>query len=208
MTDFTNGNQYFSQIVNQAEQIPLLNAAKAIVPTINTQLVSSGFIWATNDPSLTSKKLYSIVGNSPNTFSTLASGVAQFLNINPNQPSSIENDGTVLVLPPGAKIVGAYAIDNGYVGGLLDIGMVQITGSIPTPHLDDFFGGLTQATVNAGGIVAAIPEITATSALGDQGDQPMFTPTVPSTGVTGVTVTSGSNVTASSGLTVTIYYVL
>lgn len=208
MVEPTNGNQYFSQIINDATQIPILNVARALVPTINTQLVSAGFMWTSNDPSLTGKKLYSVTGNSSNTFGSLASGVAQFLNVDPNQPASIENDGTLLVLPPGAKVIGAYAFDSGYVGGTLDIGLVEITGGVPTPNIDDIFGGLLQATVNVGAIVAAVPELTATSKIGDEGDSPLFIPTVPTTGVTGVTVTPGANVTASSGLVVTIHYLI
>lgn len=208
MTEPIAGNQYFSQVINQAEQIPFMNVGRSIIPTINTSLIKSNFIWTSNSPTLLGKKLYSITGNSSSSFNGLGASNAQFLNINPNQPSSIENDGSVLILPRGAIIVGAYAIDSAYVGGTIDIGMVKVNGTIPIAHIDDIFGGLSQATVNVGGLVAAIPEITGASAIGNSGDTQPSTLTVSNTDDTGITVTVSSVVTSSNGLVVTVYYLL
>lgn len=204
MTEPVNGNQYYSQIITQAEQIRLLSAGQTIIPTVNTELVKSNFVWTSNNPTLASKKLYSTTGSSSSTFGTLLSGSSQFLNVGPNLAASTAN---ALLLPPGATIVSAFAQDVGYVGGALSIGTKAVTNSPPSSS-NNIFGGLTQAIVNQGGLVAAIPELTATSRFGDTGDVPLATISISNIGLTGITVTPAANITATNGLFVTMYYLL
>lgn len=206
--DPLNGNQHYSGLITDTSQISKINIGKVTCPPLNSGLVTSDFLWVNSDPSFLNKKLYSLTGNSSTSFVGLGADTAQFLNANPGEQASIAIGGPQVVIPPGATVVGAYAVDNGYTGDLLDIGFTKITGSTPSAHLDNIFSGLTQVTVNAGGIVVAIPSITGDSDLGSAGDTPIFTSTVSTTGTTGITVTSAAEVTASTGLSVTVYYLL
>ena len=204
--DPLNGNQYFGSVITEASQIPLIAIGNATCSPLNSGLVTSNFLWVNNNPVFSNKKLYSLTCNSSTTFCGLAADVPQFLNKNPGDQASIEVGGPQAVVPAGATIVGAYAVDTGYAGGVLDIGLVQIAGSTPVAHASNIFAGLEEATVNDGGIVVAMPPITGDSDLGSVGDTPLTTVTVGTTGITGVTVTSDANITASTGLKIQIYY--
>lgn len=204
----TNGNQYFSKVIDVASSTQHASVTRIITPVLLTELVNTKFIWTTGNPTLLNKKLYSVSCFSSTSFSSLPADNAQFLNYQPNQPNTRRNNGIPVVLPPGAIIVGAYAVDNGYAGGQLDIGLTPITGGTVFPHNDDIFAGLTQANVNVGAYIVSTPPITDDSVLGGAGNTPVASPTVPSNQVTGIAVTPADDVTASTGLNVVVYFLI
>lgn len=206
--DPLNGNQYFSNVITETNQIPIIAIGEATCSYVNSGLVTSNFLWVNNNPVFSNKKLYSLTCNSSTTFNGLVADTPQFLNKNPGEQADIEIGGPQAVVPAGATVVGAYAVDAGYAGGVLDIGLVPITGSTPPAHTSTIFAGLEEATVNDGGIVVAMPPITGDSDLGSVGDTPLTTITVGTTSITGITVTSDANITASTGLKVQIYYLI
>ena len=200
------GNQGFSGVNTNSSQIPRLNAAKAYIPNLSAQTINGNYFWLSN---LTGKKLFKLTGNSSSTFGTLSDGQVQFLNAQPNQPASLTAAGGVLVIPPGAVIIAAYVLDKGLTGTTsLNIGTRAITGSAPAVSTNLFDTALAADIVVDGLVVSSQPVLSADSALGNPGinARGSTSVTVPLTGTTGIVVSPNDSVTATGGLTVTIYY--
>jgi hypothetical protein len=201
------GNENFKTIVNQARQIQTANISSCIIQNLSVENIKSQYIW--NDPSPANvEKLLSVIGHSSSSYSSMASGDSQFLNINPGQPSATTVAGGILTLPPNATIVGAYAIDATLAGAVaLLIGTDKVTGSAATSS-NNILATLT-ASLNTGTQVTAQTSL-ATAGLGTAGIQPVTgSIQVPSDGTTGVSYTViGGPITATSGLKVTIFYLL
>lgn len=201
------GNQNFTGISSLASQLQTANITNLTTQSLSNQLINSNFIWINSGG--ISKKLYSVTGNSSNSFDTLTVGTAQFLNTSPDKPASITVSGGLLVIPPGATIIAAYALDKGLFGtDSLDIGTGTITNSAPITS-NNIFNAADRIDVRAGVYVSSQPVYNANSTLGGPGiiATGSSTISVPTTGSTGITVTPNTtDITSSTGLTVTIYY--
>jgi len=201
------GNENYRGISSLATQIQNANIVNLVGSSLENQLINSNYIWVV--PGGTNKKLYSVVGNSSSSFDSLSAGTAQFLNTSPKQPAAISVNGGLLVLPKGATIVAAYALDSGLFGTTsLDIGTSPITGGTPSTS-GDLFTGATLTDIKAGVYVSSQIVYDINSRMGSPGV--LATGTTPvsvsNTGSTGITVTPNvTDIASSTGLSVTIYY--
>lgn len=201
------GNEGYTGITSSATQIQRADIVNLVTGNLENQLVNSNYIWLV--PGGSSKKLYSVTGNSSLSFNTLTDGSPQFLNALPNQPASITVSGGVLTIPKSATIVAAYARDSGLVGPTsLDIGTCAITGGAPLVS-GDLFTTAATTDVRAGVYVSSQVVYDVNSRMASPGVAATGTTqvSVSGTGSTGITVTpNGFDVTGSLGLTVTVYY--
>lgn len=199
-----NGNQNFEGISAIAEFIPHSSIANGIIQDLVSDMASCQFAWFNPSPQ-SDRKISCVTGNSSSAFIGLLG--SQFLNSNPGTQNATSVEGGVLVIPPRSLIIGAYAIDTTLAGpAAVRIGTNTISGTPATSSRNIFL--TTPANINAGTRVTAEPSL-ATAGFGTAGTPPKTgTIYVPSTGTTGVSVTTlGAAVTASSGLKVTIFYI-
>ena len=199
-----NGNQNFESILAIAEFIPNASIADGLVQDLVSDMINCQFAWFNPSPQ-SNHRVSSVTGNSSSAFIGLLG--SQFLNSNPGAPSATSVEGGALVIPPRSLIIGAYAIDTTLAGpAAVRIGTNTITGNPAVSSRNIFL--TTPANINTGTRVTAEPSF-ATAGFGTGGTPPKTaTIYVPSTGTTGVSVTTlGAAVTASSGLKVTIFYI-
>lgn len=207
-TSPVNGNQSFTHVANQAEQLPHVNVSDATIGTLNAGAVRANSVISINgvDPTTTpvtifaGKTLHSVVGNIP---TNTAAATATWLNKAVGALSSTSVTD-ILTLPPGALIVSAFLqdINNTYAGGNTDVGTELATGAAPAGAAN-IFNTATQATIRSGVTVGQV----APTALGSAGIATRNYLAVAATGTTGVSITP-TNIAVSSGVSCVIYYLL
>lgn len=201
-----NGNQSFTHVSNQAEQLPHVNVSDATIGTLkagavraNIILPSNGVETATTPVSVFSgKTLHSTIGYIP---TTTTGGTAGWFN--KVAGAGVSNAVTdILLLPPGALVVGAFLFDsnNTYAGGATGVGIEAAAGAAPA-GATDIFAVATQANIRKGVTVGS-----AVAALGTAGVSTSSIP-VPTAGNTGVSI-EPTNAAVSTGVTITIYYLI
>lgn len=203
-----NGNQSFTHVSNQAEQLPHVNVSDATIGTLNANLVRANVVVPINgvipgtSTVFAGKTLHAVTGNIP---TNTVAATATWLNKAVGAPSS--NALTdILLIPPGAIIVAAFLQDiNGtYAGGVVKVGTAAATGVAPVASTN-IFNDATQANVllgvsvgqNAPGPFGGVGVATSASRY-------LLVTTV---GNTGVCITP-TDVAVSSGVSCTIYYLL
>lgn len=205
-TSPVNGNQSFTHVTNQAEQLPHVNVSDANIGTLNANLVRANVVVPINgvipgtSTVFAGKQLRAVVGNIP---TNTAAATATWLNKAYGAPSS--NALTdILLLPPGALIVGAFLqdVNDTYAGGVTDLGTAAATGVAPVASTN-IFSNATQANVRLGVSVGQL----APSALGGTGVATGSYLSVSTVGNTGVCITP-TDIAVSSGVSCVIYYLL
>lgn len=199
------GNQYFTGVDNNADQSRRVNAAHSAVANLQAggaivnRLFNSGGLNTYNG-----KVLRSIVGYAPTAFLNAGAGGSYFLNNvagAADQVAPASTNTTVLVIPAGAIIVGASIQDATLAGGTVNLGTQAVAGAVAATQSN--ICAATTATVARNALVGSpIP------ALGAAATAPPSIAVAASPTVTGVTVTTSANMTATSGFQVIISYLI
>lgn len=202
------GNQYYTHINTVSGQVSKFDVTDAKILQLNSTTLNSRLALMSPNGS----KLHSITGNSSSTFRTLSEGQTQFLNIQPGQLPALSVEGGVLAIPPGAKVVAAYAVDPGIQGPTsLNIGTQSILGTVPAVSSNIFHLAPVSSLLSTGLVVTSqfVPvtnSIPGSPGVPANGGGPI---SIPDTGSYGIVVSpNGDDMSRSGGLKVTLFYYL
>lgn len=195
------GNNGFTKVDNLVGQLTKLNASDGTFASLSAGVASvGGFAMTGGVTRLNGQTLYSVKGTAP----TLAASTSYFVNKQSGaaaQTPASDND-VVLTLPAGALVVGVV-LEDATIDATVAAGTQALTGVVAAANVD-LAAATPLADVNAGAFagLTATPSLAAAAASVTTGAVAVAAaPTV-----TGVTVTTGAGLTASSGLTVTVFY--
>jgi hypothetical protein len=201
------GNQFFTRVNNAAGQLPEQNVSNSNAVSLRAAGVATNGLFINALPAQVGKTLRSVTGFAPS--SLVGGGAANFFLNNAAgvaaQATPSSTNTAVMTIPAGALITSVLlGPDATFVGGTLAAGTQALTGAVPGANVNLCAASLA-VSVNAGASVGQIAPAALTGVAIPTGTTVAV---AASPTVTGVTITTSANITASSGLQVTVYYLI
>lgn len=200
-----DGNQNFTVVDSLAGQLAKINVADSnIANLIASDVTFQNCMITGGAKSLNGLKVHQISGYAP---ASLAASSSYFVNKAYGAASAgaaSSSNTSVLVLPAGARVVGAL-LEDPTIDASVACGTQALTGAVASSNTN-IADASASAAVNVGAIVG-LPNV---PTLGDSAESVLTGSFVVANSpvVTGVTVTIGAGFTTSTQLAVTIFYLL